>query len=63
MKPTAFALALILMTACTTKPAGLVERLSNAAETTPFYGHQDDLMYGHEWNSADGIDSFVSCCS
>ena len=59
MKPTAFALALILMTACTTKPAGLVERLSNAAETTPFYGHQDDLMYGHEWNSADGLDKLM----
>lgn len=59
MKPTAIALALIFMTACTTKPAGLMERLSNAAETTPFYGHQDDLMYGHEWNSADGLDKLM----
>ena len=33
-----------------------MERLSQASATAPLYGHQDDLMYGHDWNVSDGLD-------
>ena len=52
-------IALIAMTACTNKPASIEERLNEAFGNIPLYGHQDDLMYGHEWNSADGIDKLM----
>ena len=52
-------IALIAMTACTNKPASIEERLIEASGNIPLYGHQDDLMYGHEWNSADGIDKLM----
>lgn len=46
----------MFMTACTAGTDGILERLAEAAGTVPFYGHQDDLMYGHGWNAADGLD-------
>lgn len=53
------ALALLSLLAGCTSPASesIVRRLSEAAAAgTPLYGHQDDLMYGHEWNATDDND-------
>ena len=31
----------------------LLDRLREASANTPMMGHQDDLMYGHEWRLED----------
>lgn len=56
----AAACALILAAGCTpaATDSGLEGRLRAAAETgAPLYGHQDDLMYGHNWNATTDADT------
>ena len=52
---TLLAACLLLAGSCTAPagaPSGIAATLASAASAgTPLYGHQDDLMYGHDWNA------------
>ena len=59
MKKTALlALAILVMSACCTKPTDkVIATLQKAvAEGKVLYGHQDDLLYGHTWNATQEND-------
>jgi len=62
LKPFTLALAAAAAISCGSSggDAGLYARLQQAADnTTPMYGHQDDLMYGHTWNATQDRDTLL----
>lgn len=49
--------ALLLAAACTQPTDKVIDTLKKAvAEGKVLYGHQDDLMYGHDWNATEEND-------
>ncbi|MGM9792130.1 MAG: glycoside hydrolase family 26 protein [Candidatus Cryptobacteroides sp.] len=60
--PAVAGLMLMLLSGCTASSGNsIVSTLKSAAsEGKVLYGHQDDLMYGHDWNvNEDGAQEFV----
>lgn len=52
MHITKFMILMLILTGCSVTPKdNVMSALKQAAaESTPMFGHQDDLMYGHTWN-------------
>ena len=62
LKPITLILAAVAAVSCGSPDgdANLSERLLHAAaQGTPMYGHQDDLMYGHSWNASLDRDTLL----